>query len=159
MYFVMTYKTALVVGAGAFGTSIASVLANNFQRVILLVRSKDVYNALKKDKENKVYLPGHKLKDNIVPALNWEEVDKLSDGGLDLLVSGLPTQAIKNYFSENKKRFNDYLEKNIPLVSLSKGIDVDTLELPDDIFASVLPGHSEKIMYLSGPSYAEEILE
>ncbi|MFZ9000576.1 MAG: NAD(P)H-dependent glycerol-3-phosphate dehydrogenase [Bacteriovoracaceae bacterium] len=155
----MTYKTALVVGAGAFGTSVASVLANNFQKVILLVRSQDVYNALKKDKENKVYLPGHKLKDNIVPALNWEEVDELSKEGPELLVSGLPTQAIKTYFTENKERFNKYLDRNIPLVSLSKGIDVDTLELPDDIFGSVLPGHSEKIMYLSGPSYAEEILE
>ena len=40
------FKTALVLGGGAFGTSMASVLANNFERVIIMVRSEDVYNCM-----------------------------------------------------------------------------------------------------------------
>ena len=51
----MKYRYALVVGAGAFGTSIASVLANNFEKVFLKVRSDDVYQGLLQG-ENKIYL-------------------------------------------------------------------------------------------------------
>ncbi len=155
----MSNQTALIVGSGAFGTSIASVLANNFKKVILMVRSQEIYDGLKNDGENSIYLPGHKLSPNIVPALSWEEVDQLSENKIELMVSGLPTQALKQYFTENNERFTQYFNQNIPLVSLSKGIDVETLELPDDVFGSLFPGHSEKILYLSGPSYAEEILE
>ena len=56
----MKNETVLVLGAGAFGTSIASVLAQNYERVILLVRSYDLYQELIGG-ENKTYLPGQKL--------------------------------------------------------------------------------------------------
>ena len=95
----MRYDLALVVGAGAFGTSIASVLANNFEKVILKVRSEDNYESLKKG-ENSIYLPGIKLPENIIPALSWEEGDALSEKKCELVVSGLLTQGIKVFFSE-----------------------------------------------------------
>lgn len=155
----MKHKVALVVGAGAFGTSIATVLANNFEKVILKIRSKDVYDGLINKGENTVYLPGHKLSEKIVPALSWEEVDSLVGEGLELVVSGLPTQALKPYFEENSERFLKIFEKDIPMVSLSKGIDSSTLELPNDIFNHFFSDFQDKILYLSGPSYAEEILE
>ena len=60
----MSYQTAVILGAGAFGTSIASVLSHNFDKVILKVRSQDVYDSLKSG-ENTVYLPGQKLSKNI----------------------------------------------------------------------------------------------
>ena len=97
----MRYDLALVVGAGAFGTSIASVLANNFEKVVLKVRSQDNYESLKKG-ENSIYLPGIKLPENIIPALSWEEVDSLSEKKCELVVSGLPTQGIKVFFSEKE---------------------------------------------------------
>lgn len=152
------YKTALVVGAGAFGTSIASVLANNFEKVVMKVRSEDIYESLKQG-ENKVYLPGHKVAENLIPALDWEEVDKLLDGHIDLLVSGLPTAGIANFYSENFERFSSYFDQGIPLVSLSKGIDPETLELADDLFFDLWPSHKELFTFLSGPSFAREIME
>lgn len=155
----MKYKVALVVGAGAFGTSIATVLANNFDKVILKIRSQDVYDGLRNMGENTVYLPGHKLSKNILPALSWEEVDSIAGENLELVVSGLPTHALKSYFEENSERFLKILEKDIPLVSLSKGIDSNTLELPNDIFNHFFGEYHDRILYLSGPSYAEEILE
>ena len=72
----MKFGKALVIGAGAFGTSIASVLSNNFEQVVLKVRSHDVYEGIKEG-ENKVYLPGIQLPKNISGAISWNEVEEL----------------------------------------------------------------------------------
>jgi glycerol-3-phosphate dehydrogenase (NAD(P)+) len=151
-------KIALVVGAGAFGTSIAKIVSHNFEKVILKVRSEDVFNAIKGG-ENTVYLPGHSLPDNLIPALTWEDVDKYDRDEINLLVSGLPTKAIASYFTAEKERYRDYFERGIPLVSLSKGIDAETLELPDDLFFDLFPLHRDLFTFLSGPSFAKEIMQ
>jgi len=155
----MSQKTALVIGAGAFGTAIASVVANNFEKVILKVRSEDVYTPIKDNDENAVYLPGLKLPSHLIPALTWEEVDELVEGEIELIVSGLPTAAIGKFYEENHDRFEKYLEKKIPVVSLSKGIDPVTLEMADDLFYEMFPHHKELFTFLSGPSFAKEIVQ
>ena len=148
---------ALVIGAGAFGTSIASVVANNFEEVIIKVRSKDVYESLKSGK-NEIYLPGHTIASNVTPALTWDEVDDLCGGCPDLIISGLPSSAISHFFTVEKERFEFYFSKETPLVSLSKGIDIDTLELPDDLFFDLFPNYRDNFCFLSGPSFAKEIM-
>lgn len=154
----MKHQTALVIGAGAFGTSIASILANNFERVILKVRSEDVYRHIKEDSENSVYLPGIKLASNIHAALTWAEVDEVP-GDVELIVSGLPTAAIDSFFTSHRERIEKYLSRNIPIVSLSKGIDPMTLELSDDLFFDLFPNYRELFTFLSGPSFANEIMQ
>jgi len=151
------FDTVMVVGAGAFGTSIASVLANNFKKVILKVRSEDVYQSIKAG-ENAVYLPGLKLAKNITAALTWEEFDAQCGGELELIVSGLPTAGIKTFFSDNHQRFESLFKRGIPLCSLSKGIDPDTLEFSDDLFFDIFPDYKEFFTFLSGPSFAREIM-
>jgi len=159
MDFVMSYETAIVFGAGAFGTSIASVLAENFKQVIVKVRSQDIYDSIKNG-ENAIYLPGHKLDKNIVPALTWDEIDELrGESKVEILISGLPTSAIRYFFSDNKDEVTKYLEQGIPLVSLSKGINPDTLELSDDLFNHYFSDYLDQLTYLSGPSFAKEILD
>ena len=152
------FKTAVVIGGGAFGTSMASILANNFSRVILLVRSHDVYQGVKEKGINTVYLPQFTLSKKIIAANTWDEVDSLIQEKIELIVSGLPTQSMREYFGQHQQRIERYLSNGIPMVSLSKGIDADTLELPDDILAHHFPHQFDKILHLSGPSYAEEIL-
>jgi glycerol-3-phosphate dehydrogenase (NAD(P)+) len=154
----MSYDTALIMGAGAFGTSIACVLSENFKKVIVKVRSQDIYDSIKNG-ENAIYLPGQKLPKNIIPAIEWDEVHKLVEGDINLLVNGLPTSAIKKFYSDNKAEFIKFFEQGIPLVSLSKGIDPNTLELPDDLFNHSFPEHMDQILYLSGPSFAKEIVD
>ena len=154
----MKKKIALVIGAGAFGTAIAQVLSFKFEKVILKVRSKDVYDAIKKG-ENAVYLPGLKIAANLDAALEWDEVDNYNADDIELIISALPTAGIRPYFKENHERFLNYLNKNIPIVSLSKGIDADTLEMPDDLFFDAFPKHKDLICFLSGPSFAHEIMQ
>ena len=75
------------------------------------------------------------------------------------MVSALPSSAIKEYFGEHRRRFGDYLAKGIPFVSLSKGMDPTTLELSDDLFFSIFHGYRDQFTFLSGPSFANEIME
>lgn len=150
-------KIALVIGAGAFGTAMAQVLSQNFDKVILKVRSQDIYDAIKSG-ENSIYLPGLKIASNIDAALTWEEVDSIP-GNIELIVSALPTSGISEYFNENYDRFLSFLIKKIPLVSLSKGMDTNTLELSDDLFFDMYPHFKDYFCFLSGPSFAHEIMQ
>lgn len=151
-------KVALVIGAGAFGTAMAQVLASNFEKVILKVRSEDVYLAIKKG-ENSVYLPGLKIASNVDVALTWDQVNPVDDSNIELIVSALPTSGISEFFHENYDRFLAYLIKGIPLLSLTKGIDPVTLELSDDLFFDTYPHFKENFCFLSGPSFAHEIMQ
>ncbi len=152
------WKTVLVIGGGAFGTSVSSVLANNFERVIIKVRSEDVYNDLKNSK-NEIYLKGKTLPSNIVPALSWDEIYQSVIGQIDLIVSGLPTTAITKFLDGNFQQMEELLKLEIPFVSLSKGIDPVTLELPDDLFFNYFAEFIDNFTFLSGPSFAHEILD
>jgi glycerol-3-phosphate dehydrogenase (NAD(P)+) len=155
----MKYDTAVIIGAGAFGTSIASLLSENFDRVILKVRNQEIYDAIKSG-ENTIYLPGQKLPENLVPALSWDELDKIvGPGKVEILVNGLPTAVIMPYYKENMEKVEKYFKEGVPFVSLTKGIDPDTLELPDDLFMHFFSKYSDLITYLSGPSFAKEILD
>lgn len=155
----MSAKIAIVFGAGAFGTSIANVLAENFDQVFVKVRSLDVYESIKLG-ENSVYLPGQQLSAKIIPALSFEELNQhIGANRVKLIVNGLPTSAIKKFYGENQKLIQSYFDNGARLVSLSKGIDAETLEMSDDFFMDCFSEYQEKITYLSGPSFAKEIID
>lgn len=156
--FMKKFKTALVIGGGAFGTSIATVLSTNFQKVVVLVRSVDVFNGIKEG-INSVYLPDLQLSSNICPVLTWKEVKNNIEGDIELIIWGLPTTAITAFLYDNCRELGEYLQKDIPLVSLAKGIDSVTLELPDDLFFNFYGEYQDNFTFLSGPSFAREIVE
>ncbi len=154
----MKYKTALVLAGGAFGTSLGFVLAQNFKKVIIKVRSQDIYEEINRG-ENSTYLPGQKLPSSLKAALSWDEVHSLVEGDIELIISGLPMAAIDDFCLTHRHELIKLLDKGIPLVSLAKGIDHETLKLPDEIFKTHFDSYRTQLMYLSGPSFAKEILD
>jgi glycerol-3-phosphate dehydrogenase (NAD(P)+) len=52
-----------------------------------------------------------------------------------------------------------YLDQGICLVNLAKGIDHETLKLPDELFKTFFENYRSQLMYLSGPSFAKEIID
>jgi glycerol-3-phosphate dehydrogenase (NAD(P)+) len=154
----MKFKTALVLAGGAFGTSIGFVLTQQFEKVIIMVRSQEIYDEINRG-ENSTYLPGQKLPDTIRAALSWDEVKALTVGEVELIVSGLPMSAIESFCSTHEKELRSYLDHGIPLVSLAKGIDHETLKLPDELFKTHFESYRSQLMYLSGPSFAKEIID
>lgn len=153
----MKFKTALVLAGGAFGTSIGFVLAENFEKVIILVRSKEIYDEINGG-ENTTYLPGQKLPSSLKAALSWDEVRTLQVGEIEIIVSGLPMSAIDHFCMSNQRELRQLLDEGILMVSLAKGIDHETLKLPDEIYKTHFENYRSQLMYLSGPSFAKEIL-
>ncbi len=154
----MRFDTALVIAGGAFGTSIGFVLTQNFKKVIIKVRSPEIYQEINSG-ENKTYLPGQALPETLKAALTWEEVEQLQEGEIDLIISGLPMSGIDSFCNENGSSVTRYLDRGIPLVSLAKGIDHETLKLPDEMYDTHFAKYRSQLLYLSGPSFANEILQ
>ncbi|HDZ69210.1 MAG TPA: NAD(P)-dependent glycerol-3-phosphate dehydrogenase [Phycisphaerales bacterium] len=105
--------------------------------------------------ENKKFLPGYKL-----PAsLMFEPDDKRIMAGADLIVSAVPCQFIRRIWN----RLKDYVPKNVPIVSVAKGIENDTLLRPTQILAEILEQELKtqnlklKTAVLSGPTIADEL--
>jgi glycerol-3-phosphate dehydrogenase (NAD(P)+) len=154
----MKFKAALVLGGGAFGTAVGFVLTQKFKKVIVLVRSNENYQQINQG-ENKAYLPGQKLPSSLRAALSWEEVHELVGDEIELIVSGLPMSAIDDFCQSQHSQLVTLLKKGIPLVSLAKGIDHETLKLPDELFKTYFQEFRSQLMYLSGPSFAKEIID
>jgi len=154
----MNFKTALVLGGGAFGTAIGFVLTQNFEKVIILVRSKENYEEINRG-ENATYLPGQKLPKSICAALSWKEVQELKIGEVELIVSGLPMSAIEDFCMRNENEMMKLLAQGVPLVNLAKGINHENLKLPDELFKTYFEKYRTQLMYLSGPSFAKEIID
>jgi len=143
---------ATVIGSGSFGTALACVLADKNADVWIWSRNADAARAIHEKHENTKYFPGIKLPENIKSSADMEECLK----GTDLIVFGIPSQSLTQLLKDHLS----ILPEGIPMVSAAKGIDRSTLRLVSEIFEEELPGKFHKYLsYLSGPSFAKEILK
>src|SRR5690606_27485348 len=70
-----------------------------------------------------------------------------------------PMSAIEDFCATHERELKNYFDKGIPLISLAKGIDHETLKLPDELFKTHFESYRSQLMYLSGPSFAKEIID
>ncbi len=98
--------------------------------------------------ENKKFLPGYKLPGSLV----FEPSDEQIMVNADLIVSATPCQFMRSVW----KRLKKYVPQNVPIVSVAKGIENNTLLRPTQILADVLDGKL-KTAVLSGPTIADEL--
>lgn len=140
-------KNIGVIGGGSWGTALAILLSNNNHRVDLWVRDKTQASEMKRFNENKKYLSGIRMPDNIGITDDISKViyDK------DMLVLSIPSHSIREVLSESKNLFSD---KQV-LVNVAKGIENDSLFVISEIVNEVLPENPYAV--LSGPSHAEEV--
>lgn len=139
-----------VIGAGSWGTTLAILLANNGNDVILWEYDKSIAKKLNKYRENSVLLPGVKIPDEIGITYNLNDaIDERQ-----MLVMAVPTQFVRSVLEKMRK--NDF--RNTILVSVSKGIERDTLLTVTGVIRNVLKDiPNGNIGVLSGPSHAEEV--
>jgi len=143
---------ATVLGSGTFGTALASVLADKNADVWIWSRNADLARDITEKHENSKYFPGIKLPDNIKSSPDMAECLK----GTDIVVFGIPSQSLTQVLKE----YTPILPEGVPFVSAAKGIDRQSLRLVSEIFEEELPGKFHKYLsYLSGPSFAKEILK
>jgi len=142
-------KTITMLGAGAFGTSIATLLAENGFEVKLWCHEQEVVDCIKKDHENKIFLPGIKLSSNIKPIFDLQEAVKDSKW----IFEAVPVKFLRNILNQIKDCVKD--EQNF--VILSKGIEKDTLLLPSGVIKDLFKNNIISVM--AGPNFAKEIAQ
>ncbi|MCG9875453.1 MAG: NAD(P)-dependent glycerol-3-phosphate dehydrogenase [Leptospiraceae bacterium] len=140
-----------VIGSGSFGTALGSLLADKGYDVVLWTRSQEMVDSVNQNHRNFRHLPDLVLPPKLTASTSLEEVVQ----GKDMIVSAPPSHAL----SEILHRIKDILPAKIPIVSASKGIENNSLRLVSEIFESELPGsYHSQLSYLSGPSFAKEIV-
>lgn len=137
-----------ILGSGSWGTALAQVLSYNFKNVFLWDIDRQVLNDIKDYHQNKKYHPNVMLAHNIVP----EEDLQKSVNSADIIIIAIPTQHIRQTLKKIK------LDKEKPIVSASKGIEIESLKLVSDIIVESLNIDSKYIFALSGPSFAKEVI-
>lgn len=135
-----------VVGAGAWGTALASVAARAERDVKLWAYEADVAEAINESHENTTYLEGVALDEAIVAT---NDLTDLVDREVILLVT--PAQALRDVAT-------DVIEKvgtHVPLVVCSKGIERGSGLMMTEVLAEISP-YAEALV-LSGPSFAADV--
>ena len=139
----------LIIGAGAFGTALATTLAKKNPSVSLWVPNEVQRKKIITKGINEKYLPGIKLSKNLIIQEKLETVAS----EVDIILLCLPAQKTKPFLIKNKNVF----AKRSTIVLCGKGIDAHTLDLQSNILKSILPKQDYAI--LSGPGFADEIAQ
>jgi len=143
------FKKVAIIGDGAMGTFCAMLLLEKGMDVSMWGYDPAQLAAIEKAGENFKFLPGYKLPQ----ALCFEPHDDRIFTGADLIVSAVPCQFIRSVW----KRLLPYASKGVPIVSVTKGIENETLMRPSQILEDVLGG-SFRCAALSGPTIADELI-
>lgn len=137
-----------IVGDGAMGTVCGMILAANGAEVTLWGHDGKYVEQMARLRENTVFLPGYKFPDSI--KLESEDARIFQD--CQLVVSAVPCQ----YNRQVWERLSGCFRKEVPIVSVAKGIENETLLRPSEILCDVL-GQDLSLAVLSGPTIADEL--
>ncbi len=137
-----------ILGAGAFGTSIATLLSENGYNVSIWCYESELVDFINNDHENKLYFPGFRLNNNITATNSLKEA--LS--GSQFIFEAIPVKFLKKILLDAK----EFINKDQIFVALSKGIEKDSLLFSTQIINNLL---ENKVVVLSGPNFAKEIAE
>jgi len=137
-----------VLGAGSWGTTVASVLCRRDHEVLLWARNPDVAAEIDGRRRNEAYLPGIRLPARLRATADLERAGRHAE----LLVVGVPTGA----FRETLENLRPHLAPWLPVVSLSKGLERGTHLRMTEVIKQVLPGRPAAA--LTGPNLAREIM-
>jgi len=140
------FKTFGVIGAGAWGTAIAQMLAREGQSVLLWAREPEVADAINTARENTVFLKGVALKPQIRATTRLEDL-----GSADAIFAVAPAQHTRATLRTLKAS----LRPGVPVVLCSKGIELATARFMTDVLAEELPQATPAVM--SGPSFAIDV--
>lgn len=139
-----------VLGAGAWGTALAKVLAEKGDHVLMWARRHELAEQIRSARENGRYLPGVHLPDRLDVSSDLEA----SMQGADMVVFVAPSHATR----EIARRAAPLLREGVLVVSATKGIENDSLEFMDEVLVHELPEHARRsLAFLSGPSFAKEL--
>jgi glycerol-3-phosphate dehydrogenase (NAD(P)+) len=141
-----TFKTAGVVGAGAWGTALAQLCARAGLGVTLWTRTSALATALAENRRNDLYLPGVALAPTIHPTSDLTDLSSA-----DLILATTPAQHMRGVLAS----LAPHLRPGAPVILCAKGVEQGSLKLMTDVLAETLPAARPAV--LSGPSFAADV--
>jgi len=142
-------KKIAVIGAGSWGTT-AAWLASANSDVSIWARRPEIASEINNQRRNVSYLPDRELPSNLTATADLGEC--ISEA--ETIALAVPSHGFRQVFREMAPALDD----NIPLLSLTKGIEQDTLARMTEVISQSLTGHDpDRIGVLTGPNLATEI--
>jgi len=144
-------KHIAILGGGSWGTALAIVLSRTHKahEVALWVRDAALAESIRRERENKLYLPGHKLPASVQVSDDADE--SLQSAGV--VVGAVPAAHARSVYL----RILPHLVRGTPIVSATKGLEPAThTRMSEAISQVVSPKFPPRIAVLSGPSFAAE---
>ena len=138
---------AAILGGGSWGTTVASLVAKNVPATIW-ARSAETVDEINAKHTNERYLPGARL----TPALRATTSIEEAVRNADVVVMGVPSQAMR----DTAKEVGKHIRAWVPVISLSKGLELGTKLRMTQVIEQELPGHPAGV--LSGPNLAREVM-
>ena len=136
-----------VLGGGSWGTTVAALVARN-TGVTLWARDPATVEEINRDHCNSKYLPGATLPARLTATNDIGEAVQ----GADVIVMGIPSQNFRRVLEDVKQHIRAW----VPVISLTKGLELSTRMRMTEIIQEVLPGHPVGV--LTGPNLAREIM-
>jgi glycerol-3-phosphate dehydrogenase (NAD(P)+) len=137
-----------ILGAGAWGTALAVMLARNGNTVTLAVRRPAQLAALSDERENRLHLPGIQFPPELrVTALSHESLP-----GAEAVLMSVPS----TFAREIVAPLAQAIPSDASIISVSKGIEPERLLTMSQMLAEVAPP-TARIAVLSGPGFAPEV--
>ncbi|MGG1598720.1 NAD(P)H-dependent glycerol-3-phosphate dehydrogenase [Paenibacillus naphthalenovorans] len=144
-------KVAVLV-AGSWGTAIASVLAENGRQVCLWSRNENQVEEINTEHRNRRFLQDVELSPLIRATNSMEE----AVNGAEAVFIVSPSSAMREIASALKS----YVNEDTLLIHATKGFESGTLKRMSEVLRDELPMYDpNRIVVLSGPSHAEEVIE
>ncbi|HEY5377589.1 MAG TPA: NAD(P)H-dependent glycerol-3-phosphate dehydrogenase [Polyangiaceae bacterium] len=139
-----------ILGAGAWGTALARVLAERGEATRLWSWQAEHVQAMQNERENRAFLPGFALPESIQPSADLDSTLRAANA----VLLAVPTAA----FRSTLEKARPFLSSDATLLIATKGIEPGSLMLLSEVVEAVLGASArERTVVLSGPSFAKEV--
>ena len=149
----MPVKHAAVIGAGSWGTALAKMLSDKGCQITLWGHRQEHVDEIVSEQENRTYLPGFKLSENLTATANLRE----AVSSKPVVVMVVPSHGFRDVFHQLLPHLSD----NTNVISAVKGIENDTLMTMDQVMEDELTRLDFRLNLhlgvLAGPSFAKEV--
>lgn len=142
----MSAPAISVLGAGAWGTALATLCAREGRRVLLWARDAGHVAEMRATRQNARRLPGARLPDSLAPTSDFEEAARAR-----VVLAVAPAQALRSL----ARAARPFAPEGADWIVCAKGIERETGAFMSDVLAQELPQAAPAV--LSGPSFAEDV--
>jgi glycerol-3-phosphate dehydrogenase (NAD(P)+) len=142
-------STTAVMGAGAWGTALAKLLADAGGEVRLWARRPELATEINTTRHNPDYLPGVELPAGIRATADAKE----ALNGVTTVLLAVPAQTMR----ANLQQWNGLFAAGATLISTAKGIELGTLMRMSQVIVDVTAVDPSQVAVISGPNLASEI--